>query len=122
MIHREPPGRIMPGSDCGAELRWWPMSKASKRPVRILFVGNSFTARNDLPGLIAQLATARGVEIEHALLSMGGASLRMHWNKGEAQTAIQRGKFDYVVLQEQSTLPVKSAARMRENIMLFDEA
>jgi hypothetical protein len=97
------------------------MSKASKRPTRILFIGNSFTARNDLPGLLAQLAAARGVQIEQALLSIGGASLRTHWNKGEARTAIQRGKFDYVVLQEQSTLPIKNAARMRENVLLFDE-
>src|SRR3954468_3845662 len=98
------------------------MSKSSKSPSRILFVGNSFTARNDLPELIAQLAGERGVKIEHALLSIGGASLRTHWNKGEARTAIERGKFDYVVLQEQSTLPIKNAARMRENVLLFDEA
>ena len=98
------------------------MSKSPKRPTRLLFVGNSFTARNDLPSLIAQLAAARGITIEHALLSMGGASLRMHWNKGEAHTAIQRGKFDYVILQEQSTLPIKNAARMRENVLLFDDA
>src|SRR5262245_13866010 len=96
------------------------MSKSPKRPTRILFIGNSFTARNDLPGLIAQLAAARGIEIEHTLLSMGGASLRMHWNKAEAQTAIERGKFNYVVLQEQSTLPIKNASRMRESVLLFD--
>jgi hypothetical protein len=98
------------------------MSKSPNRPSRFLFVGNSFTARNDLPDLIAQLASARGVKIDHALLSIGGASLRTHWNKGEARTAIERGKFDYVVLQEQSTLPIKNASRMRENVLLFDQA
>jgi hypothetical protein len=46
----------------------------------------------------------------------------MHWNKGQALKAIQSGKYDYVVLQEQSTLPLKNAARMRENVLLFDEA
>ena len=29
-------------------------------PLKVLFIGNSFTARNDLPGLIAKLAAARG--------------------------------------------------------------
>ena len=29
-------------------------------PLKVLFIGNSFTARNDLPGLIARLAAARG--------------------------------------------------------------
>ena len=31
------------------------------------------------------------------------------------------GGYDYVVLQEQSTLPVKNANRMAENVRLFDE-
>lgn len=98
------------------------MSKTAKFPTRILFIGNSFTARNDLPELLAQLAAARGKQIEHTLLSIGGASLRTHWNKGEARSAIQRGKFDHVVLQEQSTLPIKNSSRMRENVLLFDES
>lgn len=91
-------------------------------PQRVLFIGNSFTARNDLPGLIAQLAAARGKDLEHRLISAGGASLRMHWNAGDALIAIQEGHYDHVVLQEQSTLPVKNAGRMRDNVHLFDAA
>jgi hypothetical protein len=37
-------------------------------PLKVLFIGNSFTARNDLPGLIAQLAAARGKNLEHRLI------------------------------------------------------
>ena len=92
------------------------------RSLNVLFIGNSFTARNDLPGLVAQLAAADGRELKHRLISVGGASLRTHWNKGEAARAIERGGYDYVVLQEQSTLPIKNAARMRENVLLFDAA
>jgi hypothetical protein len=77
--------------------------------LKVLFVGNSFIARNDLPGLIARLAAARGKPLEHRLISAGGASLRTHWNAGEALKAIQGGRYDHVVLQEQSTLPVKNA-------------
>ena len=33
-----------------------------------------------------------------------------------------RGGYDAVVLQEQSTLPTKNAARMHENVRLFDGA
>jgi hypothetical protein len=90
-------------------------------PLKVLFIGNSFTVRNDLPGLIAQLASARGKGLQHRLISAGGASLRTHWNAGEARQAIQDGGYDRVVLQEQSTLPVKNAQRMHENIRLFDE-
>jgi hypothetical protein len=93
-----------------------------KAPIKILFIGNSFTARNDLPGLIAQLAATRGKSLQHDLISAGGASLRAHWNAGKALNAIKNGHCDFVVLQEQSTLSIKNAKRMRENMRLFDEA
>ena len=90
--------------------------------LRCLFIGNSFTARNDVPGLIAGMARSRGHSFDHKLISAGGASLRMHWNKGAAPKAIEEGGWDYVVLQEQSTLPVKNRERTHENIRLFDAA
>ena len=90
--------------------------------MNILFIGNSFTQRNNLPGLIAKMAEARGHELRHTLISAGGASLRQHWNAGKAPRAIESGGYDRVVLQEQSTLPVKNAARMAENVRLFDAA
>src|SRR5215218_221886 len=88
---------------------------------RILFIGNSFTARNDLPQLLATLAARSGHTIEHQLVSAGGASLRRHWNAGEATKLIKSGRFDIVVLQEQSTLPIKNRTRMHANVRLFDE-
>src|SRR4026208_1531776 len=91
-------------------------------PLNVLFIGNSFTARNNVPGLIAQLAGSRGKELEHRLISAGGASLRMHWNKGEARRAIETGGDEAVGPAEQSTLPVKNAGRMHENVRLFDDA
>lgn len=94
---------------------------AQPRSARILFIGNSFTQRNNVPGLLAEMADQRGVKVAHELISVGGASLRNHWNAGRAAKAIETGEFDYVVLQEQSTLPVKNAKRMAENVRLFDE-
>jgi hypothetical protein len=88
----------------------------------ILFIGNSFTARNKLPELIAQLAAAHGIDVRHRLISAGGASLRRHLNAGIARKEIASGGYKYVVLQEQSTLPIKNAARMRESILEFDQA
>jgi hypothetical protein len=90
--------------------------------LNVLFIGNSFTARNNVPGLIAKLAAARGKRLEHRLISAGGASLRAHWNAGQAPKAIKDGHYHCVVLQEQSTLPIKNAKRMHENVRLFDEA
>jgi hypothetical protein len=93
---------------------------ASDKRQRVLFIGNSFTARNNLPALIATIAEQSGHQIDHQLISAGGASLRRHWNAGEARGAIQAGQLDVVVLQEQSTLPIKNRPRMHENVRLFD--
>jgi len=99
------------------------MAKTKRsRAINMLFIGNSFTQRNNLPGLLAELAAARSLPVKHELICVGGASLRTHWNAGRAAKAIATGGFDYVVLQEQSTLPVKNAERMAENVRLFDEA
>jgi hypothetical protein len=98
------------------------MAKSKKsRAINVLFIGNSFTQRNDLPGMIAVMAAEREVSIEHQLISAGGASLRNHWNSGHAAKIIEAGGYDFVVLQEQSTLPVKKSKRMAENVRLFDE-
>ena len=91
-------------------------------PIRILFIGNSFTQRNNLPGLLAEIAAARDLTVIHELISVGGASLRTHWNAGKAAGAIATGEYHFVVLQEQSTLPVKNPGRMAENVRLFDAA
>ncbi len=97
------------------------MAKQRKpKSLKLLFIGNSFTQRNNVPKLLAELAAARGIQVDHELISAGGASLRRHWNGGRATAAIEAGAFDYVVLQEQSTLPVKNATRMAENVRLFD--
>lgn len=91
------------------------------KKTRVLFVGNSFTARNNLPALLAQLVAAGGKGlVEHELISAGGASLRMHLNKGAAAERLAQAPWDYAVLQEQSTLPIKNAARTSENIRDFD--
>lgn len=93
-------------------------------PVRILFVGNSFTLRNRLPRLLATLAAAAEdpVDVAFEMIMAGGASLRRHWNAGTVHAKLAAGAFDYVVLQEQSTLPLKNAARYHENVRLFAPA
>ena len=90
--------------------------------INILFIGNSFTQRNNLPGLLAEMAAERQVCVRHELISVGGASLRTQWNAGRAAKAIATGAYDDVVLQEQSTLPIKNTQRMAENVRLFADA
>ena len=80
---------------------------------RLLFIGNSFIFRNDLPALIGQMAPH---EIETQNIVAGGASLRLHLNSGAIENALDEAKWDIVVLQEQSTLPIKNTKRFHENV------
>lgn len=88
---------------------------------RTLFIGNSYTSRNQLPRIVAALAAAaeQPIAMEVESIVAGGASLRRHWNAGVAQRTLAGAHWDHVVLQEQSTLPVKNAARYHDNVRRF---
>ncbi|TPV92589.1 MAG: SGNH/GDSL hydrolase family protein [Myxococcales bacterium FL481] len=75
-------------------------------PLRILFVGNSYTYFNSMPELVAAVGRHdRGApRIEVAVISGPGLTLSQHVQHGRVQAEIRRGKWDYVVLQEQSLL------------------
>jgi hypothetical protein len=71
------------------------------RPLRLLFIGNSLTAWNDLPMLVTRLAMADGQpQPLTRTVAVGGFSLEDHWNQGDAQRAIADGPWDFVVLQQ----------------------
>lgn len=96
-------------------------SSSSPR-LRVLFIGNSFTYVNDLPHLTESLAASVNESklLETGMVAGGGASLKSHWDDGQALAAIKRGKWDYVVLQEQSALPINNPEVMREYARKFD--
>jgi hypothetical protein len=100
-----------------------------KKPLRILFVGNSYTQVNSLDRLVKALLESQGQKVEIGGYLAGGRSLMAHWNEnlgtvpqGSAKdekaaaaakaSAARKGQFDqllneqgpwdYVVLQGQS--------------------
>ena len=92
------------------------------RTLRVLFVGNSHTYVNDLPWLVEQLAASaeEGRRLETGMIAEGGATLRGHWEAGRAREAIRTGHWDFVVLQEQSAMPLNQPDVTREYARLFD--
>lgn len=84
-----------------------------KLPIRILFIGNSYTGSHDLPELIKALAKAADAKpvLEVESLIAGGSRLKTHWEKGDAVKAIREGEWDFVVLQEQSQTPLPRFGR-----------
>lgn len=77
------------------------------RRVAILFIGNSYTYYNDLPGILQSMAVQDSDTLEVDVQSVveGGARLSTHWNRKTIEL-IRRGDWDYVVLQEQSLAPL----------------
>lgn len=75
--------------------------QGDRRPLRVLFIGNSLTISHDLPGLVAALAEGGGFPrpLTRAV-AVGGFSLEDHWQQGDGRRAITQDAWDYVVLQQ----------------------
>ncbi|MBL0315802.1 MAG: hypothetical protein IPP69_08490 [Flavobacteriales bacterium] len=74
--------------------------------LRVLFLGNSYTAVNDLPDLVAQVAAGKGKTLIHSANTPGGYSYEQHAQNATTLDLIHQGNWDYVVMQEQSQIPV----------------
>ncbi len=78
------------------------------RVKRVLFIGNSYVYYNNLPKVLETLAASASPpeQLETKVVTVGGARLKTHWDTGDAVEALREGGWDFVVLQEQSTLGV----------------
>lgn len=83
---------------------------AARKSLRVLFIGNSYTYVNDVPGILTRIAatatTGPTIAIDQVLL--GGATLQNHWDAGIAQARIAQGHWTHVIVQGQSTEPTSS--------------
>lgn len=70
---------------------------------RILFIGNSYT---DLNGGLDTHLLGFAPNSESARMTPGGYTLQDHWQAASTLDAIRSGKWDLVVLQEQSQYSV----------------
>lgn len=82
---------------------------AKGKTLKVLFIGNSLTYTNNLPAMIAALAKAGGQPtLEYETEVPGGCTLEKHWKDGKALKKIQAQAWGFVVLQDNSTQPVKN--------------
>lgn len=84
----------------------------------ILLVGNSYTYFNDgidkqLIGLAPSSTASR--------VALGGYALEQHWNDPNTLQMLRRGGWGYVVLQEQSQIPIFDPSKFREFAGAFDQ-
>jgi hypothetical protein len=85
---------------------------AQAEELRVLFIGNSYTAVHCVPEIVRIMAESKGHELEYEQHTPGGRTFQQHWEDGQAVTKIQAGEFDVVVLQNQSFEPAGDPANM----------
>jgi len=67
--------------------------------IKVLFIGNSFTYMNDMAGLFEKMATNSGKEVIVESNTKGGASFKEHTGRKDMYRAINKRKWDYIILQ-----------------------
>lgn len=72
----------------------------------ILFLGNSYTYTQDVPGLLNSIATSKGKSLYIDQNTPGGKQLSQHYSDQTSINKINAHQWDYVVLQEQSQMPL----------------
>jgi PKD repeat protein len=82
-----------------------PLFVNAQHTYRVLFLGNSYTAYNNLPQLVKDVAISTGDTIIFDSNTPGGFTLQGHSTNTTSLQKIISGNWDVVVLQEQSQLP-----------------
>jgi hypothetical protein len=77
----------------------------SQSKKRVLFLGNSYTERNNLPQLISNIAQSMGDTLLFDAHNPGAYTLLRHATDATSLNKLGAGHLDYVVLQEQSQRP-----------------
>ncbi len=93
-------------------------------PIRVLFVGNSYTFSHDLPRVLEQIAavTPEGPAIKTKMVAEPGWTLQQHWEDRRALAEIRGGSYQWVVLQGHSLSTVEARERLIEYGRRFDSA
>ena len=63
-------------------------SHVAAQSLRVLFIGNSLTTVNNVPGLVSQLAAISDRRFQYRVVAYDGYSLEDHWNRGCVRHAI----------------------------------
>jgi hypothetical protein len=100
------------------------LARSGRPGLRVLFVGNSFTYANDMPGIVRELAAAaRGGPAMFAVdYTAPGWTLRRASEDDGLKDLLAEVDWDVVVLQEQSWLPSSSRGRRNEETVPFARA
>lgn len=75
------------------------VASAASEPLKILFIGNSYTLNNAMPSIFEKVAKSTGKNVEVTMNAKGGHTFEMHCQRPEMFETIKSKKWDYVILQ-----------------------
>lgn len=86
---------------------------------KVLFVGNSLTAGNNVPGMVGALSAAADVPLSVDAVILPGASLGDHLVEGSARQRLEAEPWDFVVLQQGPSSRPDSRVLLRQDTARF---
>ncbi len=87
-----------------------------------LFIGNSYTYVNDLPGLVQEIASSKGNSFIHQSHTPGGSTLSQHATNISVQNLLNTAEWDYVILQDQSQNPSFPPVQVASQVYPYAES
>lgn len=86
---------------------------------KVLFIGNSYTAANNLPLMVSNMAESTGDVLIYDSNTPGGQRLMNHAENTTTLNKINANNWDYVALQAQSQEPSWGQTQMEEELFPF---
>jgi hypothetical protein len=86
---------------------------------KVLFLGNSYTASNNLPQMVAELAGSTGDLLSYDANTPGGHRMMGHASNPTSLQKIRANNWDYVVLQAQSQEPSWATQQVEAEVLPY---
>ncbi|MDQ1328014.1 MAG: hypothetical protein QG641_1299 [Candidatus Poribacteria bacterium] len=83
-------------------------------PLKVLFIGNSYTYCNKMPWIVSKLAESDQRNLVVDMVTQGGVSLEWHAHNQDTLDAIEKGDWNIVVLQDFSLGPIENREKMHQ--------
>jgi hypothetical protein len=95
-----------------------------EKPLKVLFVGNSFTFFWNMPQLVKAMGEIQDVPLEIHQSTVGGSNLKQHWDEAkgtQTRKLLKGGNWDYVVLGDHSLSTIDAPDQFKEYGQKFSE-
>ena len=99
-------------------------SLGAAEPLRVLFIGNSYTYCNNLPDIVQAMADNKKYPMEVDSYTLGAASLRSLLNSpqhAQAARKLAEGNYDWVILQDQSQTPANNPSDTLDSVQRWSQ-